>query len=343
MKFSGLILSLSLIAQLAFCQNVTIKGVFQNNQSDSIVLQSFTQENKVNKTFPIKKTGEFEIKVMITSAGYFKLGYDDKNILVLILHPGDNITVQADALNLFGSTQVTGSPSTQQFYNANMQFAAYKAQKDSIQKVQADQLQLVEMKEENYAINFIKQNPKSLASLMLAEKVNKESHPEILFMLDSNLYIEYPTNQLVQDFHTEISSMKFLSIGSEIPEVTLEDKTGKKVSLSSLRGKIVIIDFWATWCGPCRQEIPNVKRTYADFHDKGLEVFSISLDRSKDQWLNGITEMPWICVFDEGSKVASQFNVQGIPFMLIVDRNGKIAAKNLRGNQLYLKVSDMLN
>lgn len=340
-KFFAL-LSLAAFSSLAYSQNVSIKGVITNNQADSVLIESFVPTDMVKKKVKLSNTGDFEVKLTIVSAGYFKLGIDDNNYMVLVLHPGDKIEVAADALNMYGTARVTGSPSTSQFYAANLKFSQFKNQKDSV-KAEADrQVQLLDLKEEHYAIQYIKQNPRSLTSLMMAERANKEEYYDVLFMLDSNLYREYPANKMVQDFHAEVSKLTFLKVGTKVPDIKLMDKNGKPVSLSSLRGKLVLIDFWATWCGPCKAEIPNLKRIYASYKDKGFEIFSVSIDRSKDQWVSGSKDLPWVSVFDDGGVVASQFNVSSIPFMMLVDKEGTIVAKNIRGNQLYLKVSDMM-
>ena len=100
------------------------------------------------------------------------------------------------------------------------------------------------------------------------------------------------------------------------------------------RGKVVLIDFWATWCMPCKAEIPNIKRAYAAYKDRGFEVYSISLDRDKSRWLAEEPNLPWINVLDEAGVYADRFSVQSIPFTILIDREGRIVAKNVRGAEL---------
>jgi thiol-disulfide isomerase/thioredoxin len=125
------------------------------------------------------------------------------------------------------------------------------------------------------------------------------------------------------------------------------DVNGKKVTLSSLKGRYVLLDFWASWCGPCRAENPNVLKAYNKFKDKHLEILAVSLDQNKANWLSAIEKdaMPWIHVSDlKGWKneVAAQYGIRSIPQNLLIGPDGRIIAKNLRGSALEKKLSEIL-
>ena len=131
------------------------------------------------------------------------------------------------------------------------------------------------------------------------------------------------------------------------PDFTLPDTNGVNMSLSSLKGKYVLIDFWAAWCGPCMREMPNVKKLYADFKDKGFEILGVSLDKTKPAWTNAIknNNLTWKHVSDIKfwqSIVVPMYNISGIPYTVLLDKEGKIVAKNLRGEELYKKVESLL-
>lgn len=142
--------------------------------------------------------------------------------------------------------------------------------------------------------------------------------------------------------------LRSTNIGGIAPDIDLASPSGSNIKLSSLRGKIVLIDFWASWCGPCLRETPNIKAIYDEYHDKGFEIYGISLDKETDRnaWLEKIDEygMDWFHVSSLKGwdcPVAKQYNVTGIPKMFLLDGDGRIIAKDLRGEELRDKIASM--
>ena len=139
-----------------------------------------------------------------------------------------------------------------------------------------------------------------------------------------------------------------INIGAIAPEIKLKSPDGKLIALSSLKGKVVLLDFWASWCRPCRAENPNVVRLYNKYKDRGFTVYSVSLDQNKDKWMAAITkdQLTWSNHVSEltgwKSSAGNKYGVSSIPKTFLIDANGKIIAYDLRGNDLEKKLSEIL-
>ncbi len=146
----------------------------------------------------------------------------------------------------------------------------------------------------------------------------------------------------------QIAGMRSFTIGAEAPDFAQATPEGKLLKLSDLRGKVVLIDFWASWCGPCRRENPNVVRMYNVYKDKGFEILGVSLDRDRQRWLDAIQAdgLTWPHVSDlqQWSNAAAQlYGVNSIPHTVLLDKEGRILARNLRGEALERKLAEIFN
>ena len=160
----------------------------------------------------------------------------------------------------------------------------------------------------------------------------------------------YKANEEVQKILTRLENAEKVAIGQKYVDLTMKDPQGNDISLSDYagKGKVVLVDFWAAWCGPCRQEMPNVVEAYNKFKDKGFEVVGVSFDRDQESWEKGIKDlqMPWPQMSELkfwDTSAVSLYAISGIPHTVLIDGEGTIIAKNLRGEALHEKLGELLN
>ena len=176
---------------------------------------------------------------------------------------------------------------------------------------------------------------------------NFERYAPLYVQVRDALIGQYPQQAFVRHLDQKINAA--VLPGMMAPEIVLPDTSGiHQLRLSDLRGKVVLIDFWASWCSPCRMENPNVVRLYKKYHERGFEVFSVSLDKDRDKWINAIAKdgLVWPNHVSDlmgwGSAAGKRYQVSSIPNTVLVDRDGRILARNLRGSELEKKLKELL-
>ena len=194
--------------------------------------------------------------------------------------------------------------------------------------------------------NWISNHPSNMPTLMkLATQWSETYSPDLLEKWLSMMNSDLSNHLAYKEVLKQITKHRELVIGAPAPEFILPSDKEKKIALKDFRGKFVLLDFWASWCGPCRGEIPNLKKAWDRYHRKGLEIVSITIDRKEEDWRKALVEeqMPWTQLNGRGSKVSDQYNIKGIPHILLIDPKGKIVGINLRGEKLEKKLQELLS
>ncbi len=233
----------------------------------------------------------------------------------------------------------------------NDKFTEAKTKNDTVTINQlVKQLSVMQNEMMTLSANFPQNNPKSFISILFIDNMFNNPKMEIAKIKSAyeKLDVSLKNTKPGKELKTRIDNYRSVEIGSLAPEFSAPTPEGKTLTLKESLGKITIIDFWASWCGPCRRENPNVVKLYNDYHAKGLNIVGVSLDKEADKWKEAIAKDGLVWSHLSNLKfwqdpIAVQYHVQSIPATFLLDAEGRIIARDLRGEELRAKVASLLD
>ncbi len=309
--------------------------------------------------------GKFEVTILEPDPGIYSLRFNDNKFILLSVEEKGNVRISAD-WNLIENYTVAGSNSTEHlrqflkvfrervrdFNTLGIVLDTLRARGNDSLLAQAEQnYQELNQELTQFIENYADTSSYQANAIFAANFLNASSEAVYLEAFAQSLgrrfpgtkmtheYTEY-FNKVSQKYHgTPQAKPQTVEVGSVAPEISMAGPDGTVVSLSSLKGKYVLVDFWASWCGPCREENPNVVAAYKKYKDKNFTVFGVSLDNNKEKWAQAIADdgLTWSHVSDLkgwSSAAAITYSIRSIPSNVLIDPDGKVIALNMRGQQL---------
>lgn len=381
------LLSLLLIGSLLACNsgetdsddnklddNFTITGDIANGESLNFYLEALSQKGTINvANIQADESGHFELKGNIPGMGLYQLrmGESKDKIIPLTLSPGDEIKIKSTFTDFEKTPDVSGTDWAKVMTRYMKVYSDFRIKQEELQKQQTN-LDNDEMmkryfdlknKVDEFAIKEMKKDPGNAFNIVLSASALpnmgfeywKEEYLYVIQDVSEAFLKNYPKSPLSvtlsnQAYQLELEYSKFKTNSSgtmDAPEIALTNPEGKEIRLSSLRGKYVLVDFWASWCGPCRQESPNVVRLFNKYKNQGFTVYSVSLDNNAAAWKAAIEKdgLIWPNHVSDlkgwETPLTQTYGFNSIPHTVLLNKEGKIIGVGLRGTSLEQKLKEI--
>ena len=326
-----------------FAQKTVLSGTLSGAAEGVSLVVSTVNGGKLvpTDTVAVDARGRYRIERQTADEVFFTLSLNQPQspLVHIILLPNEKVTLDMNYRidnNYLLVTSVKGSDNMRVYQSYNNLVNDASATPNGMSAVPAALEQL------------LRDNSAELMSAFLVTYFESafEQYYDLYKAVRDGTKPRYPNNEFVKHIDQRVSSV--IAVGSEAPDIVMAGIDGTDRRLSDLRGKVVLIDFWASWCRPCRAENPNVVRLYHAYKDKGFDIFSVSLDNSRDKWLQAIQAdgLVWPNHVSDlkgwSSAGGRLYGIMSIPATVLLDREGRVVARNLRGAQLEQKVKELL-
>ncbi len=363
-----------------------ISGILENSLPRKYI---FLQELRPNELLNVdsaivSEDGSFEFKRKVKFPSFYLLKINQNNFLTMLIEPGEKIKMTSHFDSLNYPVAVIGSKGTKLIADYNNMLLKTRNKIRNLNDIydmnagRPDLAKVVDSLDNlgdgylnnmnRYAKKYIDDNISSLATIpvlysQLTQNIyilDPQKDLSYFLKVDSSLFKQYPEYGPVIDLHNQIKQMVTYYKGAEsqstkpgermeAPEIALPSPEGDTIKLTSTRGSYVLLDFWASWCGPCREESPNLVKAWNLYHNKGFQIYQVSLDKTKEAWIKGIQDdrlEKWIHVSDVSywqSIVVPLYKIKSIPANYLLDKDGRIIATELRGDALQRKLAELFN
>ncbi|NJL14548.1 MAG: AhpC/TSA family protein [Microscillaceae bacterium] len=338
---------------------ITLSGQSQKPEKGRLILKKFEEGQFMPLDTLVLNGKSFKLEVPVSEADFYLLDVFGQAEFPLVLNPAQplvrlELSSQAGKPNL----QVKDSKDTQHYEDLQLIINEFGQKLKDLEAkypepgaAMQEEYQQIQEKSVADIKKLIEAIGPSIVALRAASVLDPETEFEYLEALSQKMKKKLPNSRYTQQLEQKVQVLAeqrqataHLAVGKPAPEINLLDPNGQNINLSSLQGKLVLIDFWASWCVPCRRENPNVVKVYDRYKNQGFEIYGVSLDRNREAWLKAIAEdqLTWLHVFDGSSQAAQTYAVQAIPATFLIGKDGKILAKNLRGAALEAKIAEVL-